>query len=66
METIFKQFRRNLGCESENKARSLKKVADSLFIYLAYNSNGEVVAKETESLKGYQVQLTTGNKAIKK
>jgi hypothetical protein len=48
------------------KARAIKKGAKSQNISLSFNEDGQLVIKASDRLKGYQVQVTSEGKVIKK
>jgi hypothetical protein len=48
------------------KARAIKKGAKSQNISLSFNEDGQLVIKAPDKLKGYQVQVTSEGKVLKK
>ena len=48
------------------KAIATKKGAKSKHITLAYNEEGQLIIKASDKLKGYQVQIISGDKVLKK
>jgi hypothetical protein len=48
------------------KSRAIKKGAKSQNISLSFNNDGQLVIKASDKLKGYQVQVTSEGKVLKK
>jgi hypothetical protein len=48
------------------KAVAVKKGAKNKSVALTYDENGQLVIEASEKLKGYQIQITSGKKVLKK
>ena len=48
------------------RAIAAKKGVKSQSITLAYSEDGELIIKASEKLKGYQVQIISGDKVLKR
>jgi len=54
------------AASSDVKAIATKKGAKSKNIILAYNEDGQLIIKASDKLKGYQVQIKSGDKVLNK
>jgi hypothetical protein len=63
---IFKSSIEISAIDPEIKAVAIKKGSKNKSIALTYNDEGQLVIEASEKLKGYQIQITSGKKILKK
>lgn len=63
---VFKSDTDISAIDPSIKAVAVKKGAKSKNIPLTYDEDGQLVVEASENLKGYQIQITSGKKVLKK
>jgi hypothetical protein len=63
---VFKSSSDISAIDPSVKARAVKKGAKSKNVVLSYDDEGQLIIEASEKLKGYQIQITSGKKILKK
>lgn len=63
---IFKSSIEISAIDPELRAVAIKKGSKNKSVALTYNDEGQLVIEASEKLKGYQIQITSGKKVLKK
>jgi hypothetical protein len=63
---VFKSSAEISAIDPSVKAVAVKKGAKSKDVALSYDDEGQLIIEASEKLKGYQIQITSGKKVLKK